>query len=411
MAYENRGINYLRRKLETKRKRVLKRYKYYEMKNSVRDFGISTPPDLRAWNSTIGWCAKAVDSLADRLTFREFRNDNFGLNEIYRMNNPDILFDSAVLSALIAACCFIYISPDESGFPRLQVIDGANATGVMDPITGLLYEGYAVLRRDDYDRPVDEAWFTAEKTVYYNKRQKIRTDRHKAGYPLLVPIVYRPDAVRPFGHSRISRACMSLTGSAMRTIKRSEISAEYYSFPQKWVTGLSQDAKMLETWKASMSSFISMTVDENGDSPKFGQFSQQSMDPHISQLRMFASQFAGETGLTIDDLGFPTDNPSSSEAIKASHENLRLLARKAQRNFGSGFLNAGYLAACLRDDYTYQRRQFYLTTPVWGPVFEPDASCLSQIGDGIMKLNQAVPGYITEDTLYDLTGLAPGGLA
>lgn len=168
---------------------------------------------------------------------------------------------------------------------------------------------------------------------------------------------------------------------------------------------------MLETWKASMSSFISMTVDENGESPKFGQFSQQSMDPHISQLRMFASQFAGETGLTIDDLGFPTDNPSSSEAIKASHENLRLLARKAQRNFGSGFLNAGYLAACLRDDYTYQRRQFYLTTPVWGPVFEPDASCLSQIGDGIMKLNQAVPGYITEDTLYDLTGLAPGGQA
>ena len=411
MAYENRGIDYLRRKLETKRQRVLKRYKYYEMKNSVRDFGISTPPDLRAWNSTIGWCAKAVDSLADRLTFREFRNDNFNLNEIYRMNNPDILFDSAVLSALIAACCFIYISPDESGFPRLQVIDGANATGVMDPITGLLYEGYAVLRRDDNDRPVDEAWFTADKTVYYSKHQKIRTDRHKAGYPLLVPIVYRPDAVRPFGHSRISRACMSLTGSAMRTIKRSEISAEYYSFPQKWVTGLSQDAKMLETWKASMSSFVSMTVDENGESPKFGQFSQQSMDPHISQLRMFASQFAGETGLTIDDLGFPTDNPSSSEAIKASHENLRLLARKAQRNFGSGFLNAGYLAACLRDDYTYQRRQFYLTTPVWGPVFEPDASCLSQIGDGIMKLNQAVPGYITEDTLYDLTGLAPGGQA
>ena len=116
MAYENRGTDYLRRKLETKRQRVLKRYKYYEMKNSVRDFGISTPPDLRAWNSTIGWCAKAVDSLADRLNFREFCSDSFNLNEIYRMNNPDILFDSAVLSALIAACCFIYISPDESGF-------------------------------------------------------------------------------------------------------------------------------------------------------------------------------------------------------------------------------------------------------------------------------------------------------
>ena len=98
MAYENRGIDYLRRKLETKRLRVLKRYKYYEMKNSVRDFGISTPPDLRAWNSTIGWCAKAVDSLADRLTFREFRNDNFNLNEIYRMNNPVCSFAAWAIS-------------------------------------------------------------------------------------------------------------------------------------------------------------------------------------------------------------------------------------------------------------------------------------------------------------------------
>lgn len=52
---------------------------------------------------------------------------------------------------------------------------------------------------------------------------------------------------------------------------------------------------------------------------------------------MFAGLFAGETGLTLDDLGFVTDNPSSAEAIKASHENLRLIARKAQRTFGTGF--------------------------------------------------------------------------
>lgn len=408
MAYKYRGIEYLRRKLASKRVRVLTRYTYYEMKNKARDFGISTPPDLRLWNSTIGWCAKAVDSLADRLIFREFREDNFDLNGIFRMNNPDILFDSAVLSALIAACCFVYLSLDEQSFPRLQVIDGANATGVMDPISGLLYEGYAVLRRDDGGRPQEEAWFTPEKTVYYSGGKIIRTDRHKAGYPLLVPIVYRPDAVRPFGHSRISRACMSLTGSALRTIKRSEISAEFYSFPQKWVTGLSQDADTMEKWRATMSSFIAMSKDEEGESPKFGQFSQQSMEPHLSQLRMFASQFAGETGLTIDDLGFPTDNPSSSEAIKASHENLRLQARKAQRNFGSGFLNVGYLAACLRDDYPYLRRQLYLTKPIWEPVFEPDASTLSLIGDGAIKTNQAVPGYFNAQNLQDLTGIRPG---
>ena len=67
MAYK--GIGYLRRKLAQKRERVQLRYRYYEMKNYVLDFGISTPPDLRHWNSVVGWCAKAVDSLADRLLF------------------------------------------------------------------------------------------------------------------------------------------------------------------------------------------------------------------------------------------------------------------------------------------------------------------------------------------------------
>ena len=141
---ELKGIEYLRKKLNIKRIRVLKRYKFYEMKNKTLDFGISTPPDLRCFNSVIGWCAKAVDSLADRLMFREFRDDNFKLNEIFRMNNPDVFFDSAVLSSLISSCCFVYISEDENGYPRLQVIDGANATGIIDPITGLLIEGYGV---------------------------------------------------------------------------------------------------------------------------------------------------------------------------------------------------------------------------------------------------------------------------
>ncbi|MDA6864732.1 hypothetical protein OSL55_27400, partial [Escherichia coli] len=86
-----------------------------------------------------------------------------------------------------------------------------------------------------------------------------------------------------------------------------------------------------------------------------------------------------------------SDNPSSSEAIKAAHETMRLTARKAQRTFGSGFLNAGYLAACLRDNYQYRRDQLYLTKPIWEPVFEPDAAMLSKVGDAVLKINQAIP--------------------
>lgn len=401
-----KGMAYLRRRLNQKRSRVLTRYKYYEMKNAVKDFGMVTPPEFRQFAETLGWCGKAVDALADRLVWREFRDDNFDLNSIYQMNNADTLFDSAVLSALISSCCFLYISPDGSGYPRLQVIDGGNATGILDEVTGLLTEGYAVLARDpETDKPLLEAYFTTGSTWYYPNGQKPYQVPNPAPAPLLVPVVYRPDAKRPFGHSRISRACMGLQQGALRTLKRSEISAEFYSFPQKYVLGTSNDAEQMDKWKATISSFLEFTKDEDGDKPVVGQFTQQSMSPYTEQLRTFAALFAGETGLTLDDLGFVTDNPSSAEAIKSSHESLRLAARKAQRTFGSGFLNAGYLAACMRDGIAYQRQQLYLTRPVWEPVFEPDAATLSGIGDAVGKINTAIPGYFGAENLRDLTGI------
>ena len=405
MAAEYRGIEYLRKKLEAKRRRVLERYGFYEMKNFVYDFGISTPPDVRFWNSCVGWCAKSVDSLADRLVFREFANDNFAINDIYRMNYPAVLFDSAILSALIGSCSFLYITEDGSDVPRIQVIDGANATGIIDPITMFLREGYAVLERDDKGVATIEAYLTPEATYIYRKGVKeVETIANRSGYTLLVPVIYRPDAVRPFGHSRISRANMNLVGSALRTIKRSEVAAEFYSFPQKYVTGLSDSAE-IDKWRATMSSLITFTKDEDGDKPVVGQFQQQSMTPHVEQLKMFASLFAGENGLTLDDMGFPMDNPSSAEAIKSAHENLRLTARKAQRTFEIGFLNAGFVAACLRDGMAYDRRELYNTVGKWEPIFEPDAAMLSLIGDGAIKINQAVPGFFDKTSLHDLTGI------
>ena len=405
MAYQ--GIDYLRNKLAQKQSRVNLRYNYYEMKNFVRDFNIAIPKEWNFLKAVLGWSAKAVDALADRLVFTEFADDNFDLNGIFAMNSQDVFVDSAIISACIASCCFCYISADEDGFPRLQVIDGYDATGIIDPITNLLTEGYAVLERDEKTKkPSLEAWFTAEETVFFDiARQTVNRIPNPAPYPLLVPIIFRPDARRPFGHSRISRACMELQQAALRTLKRSEVTAEFYSFPQKYVTGLSPDNEMMDKWKATISSMLQFTKDEDGDHPMLGQFTTQSVTPHMDQLRMYASLFAGETGLTLDDLGFVGENPSSAESIRATHENMRLTARKAQRNFGTGFLNVGYLAACVRDNFPYKRNQLYQTKPRWEPVFEPDAAQLSGIGDAAIKIQQSFPDYFTEEKLHDLTGI------
>ena len=98
-----KGIAYLQRKLAIKRQRVLLRYAFYEQKQRADDFGISTPEGLEWFQAVNGWCTKAVDGLADRLQFDGFENDNFMMQEMFNLNNPDIIFDSSMLNALITS--------------------------------------------------------------------------------------------------------------------------------------------------------------------------------------------------------------------------------------------------------------------------------------------------------------------
>lgn len=404
---EMEGIENLRKKLRYKKRRDALRYKYYESKALIRDLGISTPPALRWWMGTLGWCGKAVDSLSDRLVFDGFGNDIYGLNDIINANNKEILTESAILSALIASCSFIYITT-ENGEPKMRVIDSMHATGVIDPITMMLKEGYAVLEFDKHDKPVTEAYFTAGNTDIYQYGVYVESIPNVCPYPLLVPMIYRPDAVRPFGHSRITRACMSLVGGAIRTVKRSEIASEFFSFPQKFAVGLNPDEQeSLDSWSAAMSAMLTFEGTDTGEKPTVGQFSTGQIQPHVDQLKMFASLFAGETGLTTDDLGFSGINPSSAEAIKASHENLRLTARAAQRDFGVGLKNAVYVADCLKNNTAYDRNALANVTCKWEPIFEPDFAALASIGDALYKLNEVSPDYIGEDTIQQLTGLKP----
>lgn len=400
------GLDYLRGKLGQKSNRVLLRYKYYDMKDKTQKISALIPPEFLPLTYALGWCAKAVDSVADRLNIYGFKNDALDINEIYSLNNSDILYDSAILSSLISSCSFLYIDRDDNNYPRIEVVDGANATGIIDTATNMLTEGYAVIERDEQGDAKLEAYFLPYRTEYYEagKTEPVDVLEHPSPYPLLVPVINRPDARRPFGHSRISRACMSIVQSAQRTLLRTEVGAEFYSVPQKYVVGLSEDAEF-NNKSATLASFLSFTKDEDGDKPQLGQFNQQSMQPHLEHLRLLASVFAGETGLTLDDLGFNTQNPTSYEAIVASHTSLKLTAEKAQKQFGTGFLNAGFIAACLRDDYPYQRSIISNMKTLWQPIIMPDAGALGGIGDAVYKINEAAPGYIGKQTLRQITGL------
>lgn len=190
---ELRGVEYLRRKLSKKKKRVDLRYRYYEMKEKTIDRGITIPYWLKGqYRSTVGWCTKSVDSLADRLNVRGIRSDTdyYAIQEIFDMNNPDIFYDSAIREALIGACSFVHISHGEGEelTPRLSVLTAKDATGIIDEFTGLLKEGYAILSKDRDGKPLVEAYFTPEATYYFERGVEDIIEENPTGIPLLVAI-------------------------------------------------------------------------------------------------------------------------------------------------------------------------------------------------------------------------------
>ena len=404
MAYL--GIEAMRARLTAKRPRCALRYRFYEQKAAGRSFDLLIPEDMRWVKPVLGWSTKAVDSVIKKLAFDRFEDDVLAINEIFSMNNRDIFLYNAMLSALITACSFVYISPGRDGYPRLQVIDGTNATGELDPIENRLTEGYAILARDEYGRVKTEAYFTAEETVIIEGGDESRAVHipNPAGYPLLVPVINKPDAKRPFGHSRITRACMEHQMAAFRTLKLSEVSAAFYSNPQKYVSGLEPNADF-NGKRATVASFVRFDRDENGEKPTTGQYTAQTMSPYNERLRTLASMFACETDLTLNDLGFYEANPATAESIDAAHDELYGTIEQIQRLFGPCLLNVGMTAACLRDKQPYERYVLRYTEPTWFPAARTRPSTLGAVGDAVYKLNEAAPGFIGADNMKKLTGL------
>ncbi|MDY5267368.1 MAG: hypothetical protein SPH47_02335, partial [Collinsella sp.] len=54
------------------RERNARLTRYYEMRNSVKDFGISIPPQLAHVDEVVGWAQKAVDVRVNRSRFDGF---------------------------------------------------------------------------------------------------------------------------------------------------------------------------------------------------------------------------------------------------------------------------------------------------------------------------------------------------
>ena len=354
-------LDELLNQLEARMPRNKLRADYYDAKYVLQNLNISIPPRFSTFESVLGWPAKAVDSLSRRCNLDGFvipdqSVDDLGIAELWDANNMDIEASMAHDSAFIHSCAFICttLGDESAGEPPvlITVRDAMSATGLWDNRKRALKAALSIVDRDTTTgSPLQLVMYLPDRVLTMTRDAiglpwSIDARNHDLGRVPVEPLVYRPRLARPFGSSRISRPVMSLTDSALRTVVRSEIGAEFYTTPQRWALNFPQEAFADNGWQAIMGRIWTIeppTLDDNLDpsfKPEVGQFPQATMQPHTDQLRQFATLFAGETSIPVSSLGIVQDNPSSAEALYASKEELVIEAEHADRVFGVGWCRA-----------------------------------------------------------------------
>lgn len=356
--------------LTAKQRRNSLRADYYNMHNLFRDLGIAIPPQLRNIEVAMGWPAKAVNLLAQRVRLNGFvipgaDVESWGIPQMWRENHMETEFQSGVKSALIHSPAFIATTLGDvaSGEPRVvfTMHDAKTATGFWDWTRRALSAVLLVMSTDEVGEPTRLVMMTP--TVAHGLRREadstvweVRSVRHRLGRVPVEPLRYNPNLDRPFGTSRISRAVMAITDSAMRTVVRSEVGAEFFSAPQRYLLGADEeqfvgpDGARKSTWDLVMGRILAIGNNEDDETPTVGQFPQISMQPHSEHLRMWATLFAGETGLPISSLGVVQDNPSSAEAIYAAKEDLVIEAENCADFFSPALLRSVVSGVQMRDN-------------------------------------------------------------
>ena len=342
-----------------KRPRNLLRSTYYDGEAVLKDFGISLPPQMRRIESALGWVSKGVHAVTDRSKFEGFvspdgSDDPFDLSGILWDNRFMVEFPAASVSSAVHGCSFLTVSQGdvESGEPEILVLARAadSSAAIWDNRRRAL-RGFLSVVEAEGEQITHMIMHTPEKVVTLVKGAKSwRADvrRNPLGVVSVSPLVHKYELGRPLGHSRITRAAMGYSDSALRTIVRAEVSSEFYSAPEYYLFG-ADVSKFIgnDKWNALMGRIKAMDVEDGEEKPDLHRFTGASPQPHTDQLRMWANLFADDQDLEVKFAD--SANPSSADAIFAAKETLITTTRDANAMWGYGAVGAMHLAVRLRD--------------------------------------------------------------
>lgn len=395
--------------------RVQDKYDYYEADNEITDLGISTPRRLQNTRPGIGWASRAVNTLSDRIVFDGFARDTFGINDYMEQIGGSKVIQQAKHDAFVGGCAFVMIADDPSSDQKLLVpFTAQEATGYVDQTSGLLRTGLAVTRwspppqtTQDGERrllfaPADYIVFTKEFTAIFINRNLTEIIPNPTGRCLLHPLTHRSSANRPLGKSRISNTVRRIIQEVGRMKRREEIAEEFYSLPQRYISGLAEGATKDTNLDSAIGKVWTITKDEDGDAPTIGQLTQMSIDQFETAKKDKARDFCAETSLTLRNLGYETSNPTSAESLAAMSDDLVAIATNSQYELGDQIKQLAITLRLALDGNNTIPDGLTDITPAWKPIFPIDPG---PVGDSLFKLLSVMPELGGSLASYQMLGI------
>ena len=387
------------------------RRRYYDGENVLKDLGISIPPSLRNIETVVGWPKKAVSALASRSRFDGFTVGDEALasqiEKLVRRCNLKRKYRQACESELIAGCDFVTLSKGAEDEPPVIVTTHSAEDGaaIWDERMGRIRCGLVIMHYDGSGAPDEIALYTDETTVHVDASGDgivIENMPHRMGRPLMEVLAYNPTESKPLGQSRITRAVRFITDSAVREALRTEISAEFFTSPQKYLLGVDSDPFQNRTrWEAYIGNVFAVSKTEDGTTPTFGQLSQGSMQPHTDYMRALAARFSGETNVPVSQLGVIHDNPSSAEAITQANEPLIMEVTDLNEGNGESLVTIAKMALAIANGTTLDA---YDELQIAANFKNPLMPSIASQADAMVKIASVVPEFAATEVFWEQLG-------
>lgn len=388
------------------------RYRYYDGKNKLKDFGISTPPELLNVETVVDWPNKAVSALADRVRFDGFTaaNDEVqalldGVSERSRLN---VKTRQATHGECIFGPAFATVGIDDAGRARIDFHSAECASAVWDDAKGRIAYGMVI---DEFDHGIPSyvrVFTDAVQLTLWEDGETYDWEMmpHRMGRVPMEVFTYRPTDRKPFGQSRISRAVMSITDDAVRCALGGSIAFQFAVSPQKWMLGVDRDPFEQKTrWEAYIGNWLAIGYNgKDGVMPQVGQMQQPSMQQYSDYMRSLAARFSGATNVPVSQLGVIHDNPASAEAIYAANEPLIIEATDVIEGSRDTMRELARMCVAAERDVSYDE----LTEDdraVMANYRNPALPSVVSMADAAVKIAGAVDGFAGTSYFWKMIGL------